>query len=49
MRELMGRDKKVLRGNLRLILLKAIGRGVVTAEFSDRLLEQTLDQVREAA
>ena len=38
--ELMAVDKKVLDGNLRLVLLKAIGAAVVTASFDqDKLLE----------
>ena len=49
MLELMGRDKKVLRGNLRLVLLRAIGEAIVSADFSTGLLGQTLDQVRAAA
>lgn len=32
--ELMGYDKKVLQGKLRLVLLKAIGQAYVTADFS---------------
>ena len=42
MLELMGRDKKVLRGTLRLVLLGQLGRGMVTANFDHDLLGQTL-------
>lgn len=42
MRELMGHDKKVLKGKLRLILLEAIGRGIITDEFDPDLLAATL-------
>ena len=31
--ELMGRDKKVDRGQVRLVLLRAIGHAIVTADF----------------
>src|SRR5690606_37067100 len=37
-RELMAVDKKALAGRLRLVLLKALGRAVVTAEFDDAAL-----------
>ena len=39
---LMGQDKKVLEGRLRLVLLKRIGEGVITREFDLQLLMQTL-------
>lgn len=39
---LMVRDKKVLDGQLRLVLLKNIGSAVVTADFSLQRLEETL-------
>ena len=41
---LMVRDKKVLDGQLRLVLLKGIGSAVVTADFRLQLLEETLDK-----
>ena len=41
-RELMAIDKKVLDGRLRLVLLKAIGSAVVTADFPAEALEATL-------
>jgi len=41
-RELMAIDKKVMDGRLRLVLLKAIGSAVVTAEFPAEALEATL-------
>ena len=40
--ELMGHDKKVLRGRLRLVLLRAIGHAVVTADFDPAALAATL-------
>jgi 3-dehydroquinate synthase len=40
--ELMAVDKKVQAGRLRLVLLKAIGAAVVTAEFDAGALEGTL-------
>ena len=41
--ELMSRDKKVIAGTLRLVLLKAIGEAVVTADFPASALQATLD------
>lgn len=35
-------DKKVLDGQLRLVLLKEVGEAIVTSEFSPSLLEETL-------
>lgn len=40
--ELMAVDKKVLDGQLRLVLLKAIGEAIVTAEFDSETLQATL-------
>ncbi len=40
---LMAVDKKVVDGGLRLVLLRAIGHAVVTADFEMRLLNETLD------
>lgn len=39
---LMGIDKKVLDGKMRLVLLERIGRAVVKADFSPANLQQTL-------
>ena len=39
---LLGRDKKVRRGQLRLVLLRALGDAVVTADFDHHLLEAVL-------
>ena len=39
---LMAVDKKVIDGNLRLVLLKNIGGALVTADFSDEVLSDTL-------
>jgi 3-dehydroquinate synthase len=40
--ELMSRDKKVVAGSLRLILLNAIGKGVITDEANTEQLRATL-------
>ena len=40
--ELMGHDKKVQDGNIRLVLLRAIGDAFVTADYDRALLEQVL-------
>ena len=40
--DLMSVDKKVLDGQLRLVLLKSLGDAVVTADFSADLLQETL-------
>jgi 3-dehydroquinate synthase len=40
--ELMAVDKKVLDGQLRLVLLRDIGRSVISADFDPELLKQTL-------
>ena len=40
--DLMGRDKKVAHGRLRLVLLRAIGDAVVTADFDRLALESVL-------
>jgi len=39
---LMGMDKKVLAGRIRLVLLRKIGDGVVTGEYPDASLSDTL-------
>ena len=44
--ELMAVDKKVIAGHLRLVLLKEIGRAVVTDNFELDLLEATLKDCR---
>lgn len=38
----MAVDKKNIDGNLRLVLLKALGQAVITADFSTEVLQQTL-------
>ena len=43
MRKHMARDKKVLAGQLRLVLPKSIGQAVVTTEFDDKALQATLE------
>ena len=44
--ELMGHDKKVENGRLRLILLESLGKAVVTAEFSGEDLRAVLAGVK---
>jgi 3-dehydroquinate synthase len=39
---LLGRDKKVERGQLRLVLLRALGHAVITADFDQKTLESVL-------
>ncbi len=46
--QLMARDKKVLTGQIRLVLLKAIGNAVVTESFSNDALKEYLESVCEA-
>lgn len=43
-RSLMGRDKKVAAGRLRLVLLRAIGESITTADFDPAALDATLAQ-----
>jgi len=40
--ELMGHDKKVQQGRLRLILLRALGAAILTSEFPHELLTEVL-------
>ena len=40
--ELMGMDKKVLAGRIRLVLLRRLGEGVVSGDFPPAALEETL-------
>jgi 3-dehydroquinate synthase len=47
--ELMAVDKKVLDGQLRLVLMKGIGESVVTADFDPGVLRATLDSYEAAA
>jgi 3-dehydroquinate synthase len=46
MLELMALDKKIQAGKLRLVLLKAIGKAVVTSEVPVALLRETLSRYR---
>jgi 3-dehydroquinate synthase len=39
---LMGHDKKVKHGQIRLILLKSIGSAVLTNDYDDKLLSEVL-------
>ena len=47
--ELMAVDKKVMHGRLRLVLLQAIGKAIVTDAFPAELLRETLAFCRTAA
>ena len=42
-RELMSIDKKVIGGNLRLVLLEDMGEAIVTGDFRQELLSETLN------
>jgi len=42
--ELMGMDKKVLAGRLRLVLLKQLGEAIVTADYPAEVLHATLQR-----
>lgn len=44
--ELMQMDKKVLRGNLRLILLRSIGRAAISDDYPEESLMEVLDSAR---
>ena len=48
MLELMGMDKKVRAGRMRLILLRAIGEAVLSDSFDKAALHATLEHCREA-
>ena len=41
---LMGHDKKVKGGKIRLILLKSLGEGILTDDFDEKLLIEVLSQ-----
>lgn len=42
--DLMGHDKKVKGGKIRLILLKSLGEGILTDDFDEKLLIEVLSQ-----
>lgn len=42
--ELMGHDKKVAAGKIRLVLMRGIGLAVVSGDFDPRALQATLEQ-----
>jgi len=44
--ELMGVDKKVQNGKIRLVLLKAIGNAIVTDDFAPTLLSEVINESR---
>jgi 3-dehydroquinate synthase len=48
-RELMGMDKKVLQGRIRLVLLRKLGAGIVTGDYPAEVLQATLTRHFEAA
>lgn len=48
MLELMGMDKKVRAGRIRLILLRSIGDAVLSDDFDQAALDATLERCREA-
>ena len=41
--DLMAMDKKVHNGQLRLVLLRALGKAVVTADYDEAALQKTLE------
>ena len=41
-RELMGMDKKVLGGRIRLVLLRELGSAVVVDDYAEQALDATL-------
>jgi 3-dehydroquinate synthase len=41
-RELMGMDKKVLKGKLRLVLLRQLGQADIVSDYSPQALDETL-------
>ena len=45
--ELMGYDKKVLDGKLRLVLLRKLGEAYVTSDFAEELLVEVLKGVEQ--
>jgi 3-dehydroquinate synthase len=40
--ELMGMDKKVLQGRIRLVLLRRLGAGIVSGDYPAEALQATL-------
>jgi len=48
-RELMSIDKKVIGGKLRLVLLKNMGEAIVTGDFRQDLLSETLNMAGKSA
>jgi 3-dehydroquinate synthase len=44
--ELMGVDKKVIDGRLRLVLLKSLGAAITTSDIDEKLLMETFAACR---
>lgn len=44
--ELMGVDKKVLDGRLRLVLLEAMGKALITSDIDTKMLQETFEAAR---
>lgn len=42
---LMARDKKVMDGELRLVLLEALGKAVITGDYAESALHETLESL----
>jgi 3-dehydroquinate synthase len=47
--DIMALDKKVQQHRIRLVLLRAIGKGVITTEFEADALKATIDSLRDKA
>lgn len=46
--ELMGVDKKVLDGRLRLVLLEAMGKALITSDIDPKMLQETFEACKAA-
>ena len=47
--EIMALDKKVQHHKIRLVLLRAIGTAVITADFEADMLKATIERLRDKA
>ena len=45
----MAIDKKTLNGTIRLVLLKSLGKAIVTADYEPALLKKTLTEAADPA